>query len=358
MKRVCALPLLVALAALLMAAGQAPSATPDPQQSAEPQPPPLGDDYLYGQFLAQVARTAQAAAAAERDGMNGQPLRQYYLHAAQLTPVQAVLLNQVAGDLALQLAPYDANARKLLDEQHVLFQTNRLNHVPNPPPSEEIRALPEGRAALILQARDLSPRRPRRGRISRVDAYVRATFDRPIAAGGSQTGPQPQDSIPETILYRRLFSALEHYQRQAAEERRLGLEQNAEYFASFVQRDAGLTAEQGRALDQVATQYRAFKADFEQRMNEALKPVQKLSLEMLARDGKVTPTAELLEKKAVVNNLQRQMHETEQNLIPQLRTALGPDGFARLDAYVRRSPGAPSPQHTERTVTLTPPVKP
>ncbi len=59
---------------------------------------------------------------------------------------------------------------------------------------------------------------------------------------------------------------------------------------------------------------------------------------MLARDGKLTKTPELIAAEAVMTRISRQNDAALDRAIEQLRTAFGPEEFARLETFVKRMP--------------------
>lgn len=348
MKRISVALLFVIVAALLVVLAQTPSTTP--KSAIGKAPWERGDQFLYRVFLAQVTRISEQADEAERLGLNSQYLRSYYINTAQLNASEAVLLSEVASDLASQLAQYDANARELRTRWHVLVQRKRLNHEPISPVPKELRELQAGRDALILRARDRLRLSLGEAEFNRLDSWVRANapWKQPgTAPTNTQTGAaqNTRPPISDSSLYVPLFRSVAYFKAKADEETSLGLPELADNLRTVIQRRAGLTDEQARVLDEVATQYLQTRTAYAAQLEAAKLPYNKLALEMLAHDGKITPTPELAAAQIPMNLIRKQMDALAASAIQRLRSELGDEGFGRLDSFAKRKlkaqPGTP-----------------
>lgn len=349
MKRIGLVIMLTLVAAILLVALAQTTSTTTPAAQRVGLPPwERGDQYLYRVFFANVTRMNQQAEDAERLGMNSQYLRTYYQNSAQLEPWQTTLLNQTAAELAARLAQYDERAKALRKEWHIVVQTKRQRHEPVPPIPAQIRTLQAGSEALILQARDQLRRNLGDSEFTRLDAYVRqhAPWKRPASSdeGGAQTTgatPQVKATISDHTLYAGLFHSVVRFKADAEEERALGFTELADGLTTSVQRRAGLTEEQGRILDEVATEYSQAWAALKPRLDAARLPYRKLCLEMLARDGKITQTAELAAVQQPIRAIASEVDALTDHAIQRLRQGLGDEEFLRLDGFVKRKANAP-----------------
>jgi hypothetical protein len=127
--------------------------------------------------------------------------------------------------------------------------------------------------------------------------------------------------------------------------------------APRVRRAAGLSDEQARALDRIASDYLQAHAAYQQQLAKALLPYKKLSLDMLARDGKISQTTELAAAAQPAEQIRQQMDALADTAMARLRAAFGDEAFARFDAFAKqpkktapaKPPGAPAAAGQEVT---------
>jgi hypothetical protein len=338
-KRIAVVAAVALIAALFVALAQIPSTTTSSTSMAMKRPWERGDQYLYGHFFAHVSRVNQQAEEAEQLGMNSGYLRGYFQTTVQLTAAEAVLLNQVAADLSAQLAAYDANAKQVRTDWHVVVQRSRLNHEAIPPTPAQVRSLQPGRDALILQARDRLRQSLGDAEFGRLDSYVRSHAPWKRAAESTATAPgAPPTGVgtSDRFFYIALFRSVAHFKAAADAEASLGLPESAAAMRTLIQRRAGLTDEQARVLGQVATEYLQARAAYNVQLKTAALPYRRLTLDMLAAGGTISKTPELAAAAAPAKEITRQMDALTDAAIQRLRAELGDEGFARADAFAKR----------------------
>jgi hypothetical protein len=329
----------VATAALFaVAQSAAPTAIPD--TAAGNRPWERGDRYLYQRFFAHVNSINQRADDAERQGMNSYYLRNYIQKTALLYPSQVAVLNQVAAELANNLAQYNATAAEARKDWHILVQRKRLSHEPVTPVPAQIRALQAGRDTLVLQARDRLRLGLGEAEFARLDSYLRTNppWKRP-GVDGSQEQIHPEVSeapVRDRDHYKGFFRLVRYLKTKAEQERKLGLSELADGVQTIIQRQAGLSNEQTRILEKAASDYFQKLESYKPQIEAARRFYMKVRLDMLASEGKVTPTPELAAAQKSLSAVLNRIDTFADEAVQQLRKELGEEDFVRLDSFVRQ----------------------
>lgn len=115
-------------------------------------PPP---HVVYSALFHHVVAVRQQAEAEERQGKDARGLRSIFREKADLSEVQARLLDGIATDCVLVVAAQDARAQVIISAFKARFPPGRLPRgVKLPPPPTELTEMQEERNAMILRARE------------------------------------------------------------------------------------------------------------------------------------------------------------------------------------------------------------
>lgn len=125
------------------------------QELARPRkisPPP---QVVYSALFHHVVAVRQQAEAEELQGRDARSLRSIFREKADLSEVQAHLLDGIATDCVREVAAQDARAQVIISAFKARFPPGRLPlGVKLPPPPPELTQMQEERNAMILRARD------------------------------------------------------------------------------------------------------------------------------------------------------------------------------------------------------------
>jgi hypothetical protein len=122
------------------------------QQSQRISAPPK---VVYSTLFHHVVAVKEQAEAEERQGKDASSLRSLFRERADLSEVQAHLLNAIATDCVREVAAQDARAQVIINAFKIRFPPGRLPpgvKLPAPPP--ELKQMQEERDAIILRARE------------------------------------------------------------------------------------------------------------------------------------------------------------------------------------------------------------
>jgi hypothetical protein len=110
---------------------------------------------VYSALFHHVVAVKQQAEAEERQGKDARSLRSMFREKADLSDVQAHLLDAIATDCVREVAAQDARAQVIISAFKVRFPPGRLPPgVKLPPPPPELKQMQEERDAMILRARE------------------------------------------------------------------------------------------------------------------------------------------------------------------------------------------------------------
>jgi hypothetical protein len=110
---------------------------------------------IYSALFHHVVAVQEQAEAEERQGKDASSLRSVFREKADLSEVQAHLLNVIAADCVREVAAQDARAQQVIKAFKVRFPPGRLPPgVKLPPPPTELKLMQHERDAMILRARE------------------------------------------------------------------------------------------------------------------------------------------------------------------------------------------------------------
>lgn len=127
----------------------------DQEQSAHHQPQriPAPPQVVYSALFHHVVAVKEQAEVEERQGKDASSLRSLFRDRADLSDVQAHLLNAIATDCVREVAVQDARAQEIINAFRLRFPPGRLPiGVKLPPPPPELAQMQEERDAMILRA--------------------------------------------------------------------------------------------------------------------------------------------------------------------------------------------------------------
>jgi AraC-like DNA-binding protein len=298
-------------------------------------------EFVYDMFFAHVTRLADDATRADRAGMNSQYLRRFYQDNVQLSASEVLAVNQIASELAKQLSQYDADAAALQKQRDLEIQTAMQSGKPVPAASAAVLHLQEGRDALILRSRDRLRAALGDAEYTRLDSYLRS--NKPWMLPDIPLMPDPSDTHEdlniERCAYTSLFHSVNYFQWEAATAREHGFIKAANSLGTLMQRETGLSPEDYAVLVQTSDAYQKDIAAYSQITNDAKNTYDRTALDMLATEGRLVPTPELIAARSVQQEIRKQLNDAADAAIKRLHTDLGTEAASRLDAYVTRKTG-------------------
>jgi hypothetical protein len=110
---------------------------------------------VYSALFHHVVAVNEQAEAEQRQGKDATSLRALFRDRADLSDVQAHLLNVIATDCVREVAAQDARAQVIISAFKTRFPPGRLPAgVKVPPPPPELKQMQEERDAMILRSRE------------------------------------------------------------------------------------------------------------------------------------------------------------------------------------------------------------
>lgn len=174
-----------------------PSQEQPPQESsAREQSPDIPDHIAYLHLFRHTAAFKKKAEELERAGKDGSAFKTYFKRKAELNDGEAQLLDAIASECAGELEQQDAKAKVLIDAYKAQYPGGRVPHgeVPNPPPAE-LRAMSEGRDAIVLRYRDRLRATLGEDEFNRFQSFVKRRVVPNIhPQAGKQSPPSPADA--------------------------------------------------------------------------------------------------------------------------------------------------------------------
>ena len=132
----------------------APKAALQPAQE-QPQRIPPPPQVVYSALFHHVVAVKEQAEAEERQGKDASSLRSLFREKADLSEVQAHLLNAIATDCVREVAVQDSRAQEIINAFRLRFPPGKLPPgVKLPPAPPELAQMQEERDAMILRARE------------------------------------------------------------------------------------------------------------------------------------------------------------------------------------------------------------
>ena len=147
--------------------------------------------------------------------------------------------------------------------------------------------------------------------------------------GLSQTGPAPQP-IPEHVAYQHIFRHLLMLKQKSDDAQKAGKDRSE--LRHLVRKEAGLDEAQGKLLEAAATQCEAEVAEQDAKARVVINRFRaKFPFGIVPKGAQLPPPPPEL----------AQMQQERNQIIllarDQLRNVLGEEGFAKLDAYVKKA---------------------
>lgn len=146
---------------------------------------------VYSALFHHVVAVKEQAEAEERQGKDARSLRSLFRERADLSEVQAHLLNVIAADCVREVAAQDARAQAVISEFRLRYPLGKLAPgVKLPPPPPELKPMQQEREAIVLHARDRLRLSLGEDEFQRFEGFV----TRRVASGIESTALLPRSS--------------------------------------------------------------------------------------------------------------------------------------------------------------------
>jgi hypothetical protein len=301
----------------------------------------MTDERVYDLFFSQVARL---------DDLENQPSSNpaskaqdyvglYLQRRLHVTPGAAEEVKEIALRLRGSLAMQDAHARELRTKRHVELQTSREQNLPIPPRPAELAAIPVQRTAAILAARDQLRATLGNDAFMRLDSRLKTKAPQRVRAAdasGRDISQEERIAGKNRLVYRAFLHEVVGFDAQASKERALGLLKTADSVRTEVQRLAGLSDQQARIVEEVATDYGDKLAPVVQQYRELRGQYGRQWLALSATGKSVSENKELGDAKDKAKQTRGKIDALTDSAIRQLQQRLGDEVFSQLDTFVKQ----------------------